>query len=229
MSTTAEIQTTPATALIRQGILDGSITLADILRKVEAAKPASAPAERRPVPLPKVITRAQQEALATLPSVYGKVTPDESRILTSEEIKALYVERKTLDQAAKLAKARTEDIRTIVLNHLDEINEDRAEEFDKDGHVLIADTVAVPGENEVFSWEIREGSPSLSAESLAALDAAGEIDHDLYLSLTDQVRVINEQKVLLALQKNPEVVLDILDRASSAGSKTGAFNVRKAK
>ena len=156
------------------------------------------------MPLPKVITRAQQEALATLPSVYGKVTPDESRILTSEEIKALYVERKTLDQAAKLAKARTEDIRTIVLNHLDEIN-------------------------EVFSWEIREGSPSLSAESLAALDAAGEIDHDLYLSLTDQVRVINEQKVLLALQKNPEVVLDILDRASSAGSKTGAFNVRKAK
>jgi hypothetical protein len=46
--------------------------------------------------------------------------------------------------------------------------------------------------------------------------------------MTTQVRVLDENKVMLELKKHPELI-DALGEAVTKTSQTGSFNVRKAK
>ena len=205
----------------------GTIKLADVVAKV--GPPSEAIEKPVKLPVPAAITSAQTSALEKLSKVFGKVVPKTKRVLTRPEIKDLYEERVTLDSIEKMAKKRKEDIRISVVNHFD--TNALAEDLptDKEGHVLVANTVAVDDTDQAFSWEIREGVPSFSPSLLKDLDEKKEIDHDLYLRLTDQVRVVNEQKVMIELAKDPDTILDLIRKASEAGTPVGSLYVRNQK
>lgn len=207
-------------------IREGKLTIKDVAERV--GPPAEVLAKPEKLPVPADITPKQQAALEKLPKIFGKVVPKTKRLLTIAEIQKVYEERKTLDTIEKMLKDRKVDIRTTVVNHLDT---DRSGEWptDKEGHFLVASTVEVDGSDEAFVWEIQEGKPTFIAEDLKRMDESGEIDHDLYLRLTDSVRVVNEQKVLLELAKDPEMITDLIRKASSAGTTIGKLNLRKQK
>jgi len=217
---------------VRAIIESGSLT--EVLTAIENTKTAEVVVASPSVPT--AITESQRTAIDALPSVYGKVVPTEKRMLQAVEVKALADEREALDELEKMVKVRREAIRTTVVNHMDEAlfsclsdSEREALDLDAEGHVLTAQRLAIPDEAKTFSWEMRETAASLDAEALAALDAEGHIDHDLYLSMTSQVRVIDEMKVMAALQTQPRETLDAIALATKPGKRTGALYIRKAK
>ncbi len=216
------------TALIKTG------SLTEILAALDSAKTTEVVVAEPSLPVQ--ITERQRLAIDTLPSVYGKVVPTEKRMLQPAEVTALAAEREALDELEKMVKVRREAIRTTVVNHMDEslfasLNdaERAALDIDAEGHVLTAQKVAVPNEAKSFSWEIRESAASLDAATLTQMDADGEIDHDLYLSMTTQVRVIDEMKVMAAIQTNPVKAISVIAKATKAGKRVGALYIRKAK
>ena len=203
----------------------GTIKLADVVAKV--GPPSEAIEKPFKLPVPAAITSAQTSALEKLTKVFGKVVPKSKRELTKKEIKDLHEERATLTAIEQMAKKRKEDIRTSVVNHFD-TEKAFIGDFptDKEGHVLVAATVPVDDTDQAFSWEVREGIPSFSPSLLKDLDEKKEIDHDLYLRLTDQVRVVNEQKVMIELAKDPDIILDLIRKTSVAGTPVGSLYVR---
>jgi hypothetical protein len=209
----------------RKKVADGTITLTELTKAI--AKASAAPVPVTKVPLPAVITQKQTEALERLRTIFGTVVPETSRALTALEVNDLMIERETLDEIEKLAKARKESIRTTVLNHID-VTVEGDQPVDKEGHVLKATRVPAPSQGRDFSWEISTRGGTLDAAGLAQLEADGKLDHETYLSMTDQVRVLNENKVMLALQKNPELV-DVLGDAVSTTTQVGSLYVRNLK
>jgi len=208
---------------LKKKVKDGTLDLAELYRLLAA--PADAPKPVAKPPLPAVITDQQKEALAKLIEVFGKVVPTEARALTDEEISDLMEERTTLDQIDKLAEARKKEIRTTVLNHLDQ---DGDGPRDKEGHILTAGRATSPSHGKAFSWEIGQRGGGLDPASLLALVEDGTIDRSVYLEMTTQVRVIDENKVMLALKKHPELI-DALGDAVTKTSQVGSLYVRTAK
>lgn len=219
------------TAVERQ-LADGQIvSLADL--KKALAKPAVQPPAPAKVPLPKQITDTQRAALEILPTVFGMVVPAEKRALTPGELSLLHTERQTLDTVEKMAKARKDDIRTAVVNHLDVQAGDAPDAFrDSEGHILKAAKVVIPGTDQAFSWEVRDGSggdiTDQALQDLAA-DPDSPFTHDDYLAMTSQVRVVDEPKFLLHLRKHPELAAEIAKAITPQGAPVGSLYVRSAK
>jgi hypothetical protein len=220
-------------------IADGSVTLSEIVSTI-VPKVVTEP----PVPFKAgkavVLTPKQVGALQTLPAIFGSVAPLERRKLTGEELTALYEERVVVDEIlAALKKRKEESIRDAIVNHFDVKREDEygdgadgsapAGPRTKDGHVLISDKEDIPGTDKVFSWEVSGGAPEISDELLKRLDAEGKIDHKLYLEITEPVRVLNEQKLLLALSRQPDEAIALIKAASVPTAKKGSLYVRAAK
>ena len=226
------------TGVLGQKIRDGKITLAEVVAILSPPEAEVVPAPSKP-PLPVAITPKVAEALKQLPAVFGSVVPDERRILSDAELTKLLEERDTIDSIIKtLTERKEKSIRTTVLNHLDVALEDElseqperlaATDRDKEGHYYHSAKANVGDTGKAFSWEVQDGSSVLSPEKLKELDEAGEIDHKLYLEITTPVRVINEQKLLLAMGQQPEEVLATIKAASIPGSKKkGSLYVRNA-
>lgn len=220
---------------LSERIRAGKVTLADVV-KVLVPDEVGSTAPPAKIPLPAVITPLAQHALDELGDVFGSVVPTERRILSDDELEQILVERETIDTILKLLETRKSDsIKTTILNHLDVVLEDTltperlAElERDKDGHYYYAEKVEVPGTAKAFSWEVTDGTPQLSPAKLKELDEAGEIDHALYLEITEPIRTVNEQKLLLAMSKRPEEVLKVVRAASIPAKKKGSLYVRNA-
>jgi hypothetical protein len=211
----------------------GTLDLKELLGEIAPApKPFPAPSQ---VPLSRVITATQQVAIDSLPEVFGKVVPTERRELEVKEIPLLMQERLTLDQVSKMANERIEDIKVIVHNHLDsEVEQEFQSQEEQDsaprdakGYYVHPGKVPDLESGKAFTREVREASPSLDAEALKALVDDGDLDHDQYLSMTTQTRVLDEAKVLLAVRKHPELV-KALAMATRPGGKTTAIYVRNA-
>lgn len=222
-------------ALVRQVVAkieDGAVSLSDLL-KIVAAKPDPLPVPEH-LPLPAQITPDQRKALERLPEVFGRVVPVERCSLQPVEVKALHVERETLDEIEKMAAKRKEGIRTAVCNHLDvlfertQAEEAQAAPRDKDGHYVVAGKTPIPDSDKCFSREVRGGAVALSPALLQALVEAGELEHDDYLAMTTQERVLDENKVMLRLKKKPNLV-SVLAKATTVGHSTASLYVRKQK
>jgi hypothetical protein len=218
---------------LTEKIREGKVSLADVVKVLVPEAPTEALEEYK-IPLPATITAKAKAALEKLPEVYGGVVPTERRKLTDEELTALLAERDVCDTIKKLVEARKDSgIRTSILNHMDVVLEEtlteeqlKALERDKDGHYYSSAQVTVPESDQVFSWEVSPGTATLSPQKLKELDAAGEIDHKLYLEITEPVRVVNEQRLLLAMSKDPETVLALVKAASKPAKKKGSLYVR---
>ncbi len=210
---------------LKQKLASGKVTVAELAKFL--ARPEEVVAEAR-VPLPTAITPKQKDALERLELLFGTTAPEAVRTLTAFEIDCLMDERLTLDEVETMVKTRKADIRTIVLNHIDaENSQDTDSPRDKEGHIL-KESKLPPSSGQTFSWEVSTRGGTLEASALKALDESGELDHDDYLAMTDQVRVVNEAKVMELLKKKPELI-DKLAQAVSRTSRVGSLYVRKAK
>lgn len=220
--------------LVVEQVNQGSVSFDDVLKAIAPA--VVPPALTAAVPLPKTaaLSNAQQQALARLPQVFGQVVPTERRPLQPAEIAALIDEKEVLDEVKKLAESRTsEGIRTAIFNHLDiEIEKSLGEEpplRDKNGHyVAPGECLGTSGSGKRFTREVRGGAPELSAEALKALadDEDEDFTHDDYLAMTTAVRQVDENKVMLALKKNPNLI-HAIRKATVRPAPTTALYLRK--
>jgi hypothetical protein len=213
MTPTTAVDTHIDRTALKRKVADGTIKLPDLWKALAVPAPSEVVAQ---APLPAVITEKQSAALAHLPEVFGKVIPTEVRALTPDEVTTLMDERLTLDEIAALAEDRKKEIRN------DETPRD------KEGHVLTAAKIPAPEFGKVFSWELRNNGGTLNPDALLALVEAGTIDRQVYLDMTTQVRVVDENKFMLQLKKHPELI-DVLGDAVTETSQTGSFYVRKQK
>jgi hypothetical protein len=225
MTTTTAVDTHIDRTALKRKVADGTIKLPDLWKALAVPAPSEVVAQ---APLAAVITEKQTAALSHLPEVFGKVIPTEVRSLTEDEVATLMDERLTLDEIAALAEDRKKEIRTTVLNHIDEEIDDDDAPRDKEGHVLTAAKIPAPEFGKVFSWELRNNGGTLNTSALLDLVEAGTIDRQIYLDMTTQVRVVDENKVMLQLKKHPELI-DALGDAVTETSQTGSFYVRKQK
>lgn len=219
-------------ALVQQALVQinsGSVSLADLLKAL-SPKQQSAPV---PAVLPKPAEIAEKEraAMARVPDVFGQVVPTERRALEPVEVKALVIEKQTLDEVKKMAARRLDDIVITVHNHLDVEIEEALEEAnrplrDEKGHYVSAGQAPAPGEDQQFTREVKNYAASLSLESLKLRENLGLLSHEDFLAMTTQIRVIDEAKIMQVLRKKPELIKDIA-AATTAGKQGTSVQLRK--
>lgn len=207
-------------------INDGAVTLDKVLatiapQPVEEAAPAT-------LPVPREITQEEEQALVKVSEVFGKVTPTERRKLTPEEISKLIEEKETLDTLKKMADSRLDEgVKVAIHNHLDVEAEEQGLTKDArrnaNGHYIIGgEARGTANAPKRFTREVRNPKPSINAARLQEL-----VDHDTWLAITRPERVLDENKLMLALRKNPELILKMAE-ATEIGKPVVSINLRKA-
>lgn len=210
-----------------QKVEEGSISLDELLTAITPADSKPVPAPSRP-PLPLKLTDEQQAALKKVTEVYCKVVPTERRELEPAEVAALVEEKSVLDQIKKMAEARHKDIRAIIFNHMDVeaertgLADESTPREEKTGHyILEGEVYGTPDAPGGFKRTISNYAPSVSEAALKALaddPTVEDFTHDDYLAMTEQTRVLNENKMMLHLKKRPELI-SLLTKAITPGSK----------
>lgn len=208
------------------------VKLSDLVKEI--APPPAAPSAPAKTPLPAVITEEQRQALERFTEVFGSVVPTERRALTPDESALLGQERDTVDTVLKMAEARKESIKVTVANHLDVLLEEQGvpkdATKDANGHYVVAQKEPA-ADGFVWSREVRQGSSNLDPATLKALvddPDFPEFTHQDYLAMTEQVRVIEENRFMLHLKKNPQL-LRAIQQATKSTPSTAAIYVRAAK
>lgn len=184
------------------------------------------------------MTEDLKQALALLPKVFGQVQVTEIRSLTEDERAALGEEQDVIAAIQDVLKIRDAAIKESVRHHMDlkavaegKVTEDT--ETDAHGHYVVAakgkpERVAIPGTDKEWSREYRSGKVEIDADRLRDMDEAGEIDHEVYLSFTKQVRVFDEARAMAAMEKDPSL-LHVFRKLIKRGRPSLSLYVRKAK
>lgn len=205
----------------------GAISLDDVLAAIAPTPKIEDDASDR-LPIPREITEEEKQALVKVTEVYGKVVPTERRKLTSDEVSALVEEKETLDTLRKMAEKRMDDgIKVAIHNHLDIEAEEKGiakgASRNADGHYILNGEVrGNPDTPKRFTRETRTSKPRINAVKLKEI-----LDHETWLSITTQVRMLDESKLMIALRKNPELIVKLQD-AIEPGSTVVSLNLRKA-
>lgn len=240
---TAATNTTVATTSNATGALklDTAKSWADVVRAAIAAEAKATQAEAAPVvetPLPKplVLSPEEEAALKAFATQATNLTvPPNRRMMTTEELFSVNTFLATTKVVAKVVKRATEDtIKPAFHNHFDvKAEKDGVADprttprHPKSGHYLLEDKTSgkVSGLKASAERELRGGTVSLTEEGLKGLVDSGEISHQEYLAMTRQVRVVDEDAVLAAVKKNPELVQK-LRKATSVSDPTIALTIR---
>lgn len=184
--------------------------------------------------IPKVVKVTPKVAAAVdaLSLTVARDTPAltvlERRTLTEAEIDLLSDERIALDVLAKYVEARKEAMRSMIFNHFDvkveeavavaAANADLPDEErlplppldDKGEHYLMADVVPTSDGEKKWVRQLSEKAPTLTADALdevAHTKAVGDaFTHDDYLACTRQVRVLDEEAMLIRMRTKPEII-----------------------
>lgn len=222
----------PLVAAAIDQINRGNITLADVLN-ILAPTPEADEVVKGQIPLPQIITEEQEAALKKVVDVFGKVVPQERRILAPEEVSALVEEKETLDTLIKMAKSRLDNgIKVAIHNHLDVVAEEQGLTKDAtrngDGHWNVnGEVFGDEGVSKKFTREVRVSSPSVTLADLEALVDDEDVDftHEDLLAITTQTRVMDDNKLMLYLKKKPSLVM-ALSKAVRPGKATASINLR---
>lgn len=210
------------------------VSLADLVRTVDAAQAEITPPKPYTGPLPKKVTVSPTDVVtlsrfATLAE--SAEWPTERRELTELEKNSLLhllVAEKTLKA---LVERVEKSLKPAIFNHLDVQAErtgaaNQATPRHKDGYYILDGEVTIEGLGYKATRETRAGTVSLTAEDLAQLENEGTITHDEFLKLTRQVRVVEEAHLMAQLADNPDLAQKIA-LATKQGSPTVALNLRK--
>lgn len=217
---------------IAAAINTGSISWDDLLKALAPETPEDVSVEVAPL---QPITDIHRQAIELLDKVYGQVAPLERRTLQGQELHDLHEERDILKTVETLAKERTNQIRTYILNHADILAEqdglNKTAMREKDGHYATARRIPIPDTDMDWSVEPREGVASLDVNILKALAASDEVPdftHEDYIAMTTQTRVFDESKAMKMLAARPELV-EVVQRATVRGKPSVTVTARKHK
>lgn len=226
-----------------------AVSLSDITALL--AKPApAAPVPTKPA-LPAEILEVEKTALELLPKVFGQVVPAEVRALEPAEVSGVLSERTVLNVIAKMATNRLDGIRTTMLNHGDEVLRETVDEEvlgrakrTKDGHIIpsnlvdregnVIDGLSIKGlssDDTEFAITPVKGSVGFSKEALEAIakdEDDDRLDWKTYLKMTTQTRVFDQEKAIIELRKDPEL-LSVIAECTTTGQPTVQVRQPKAK
>lgn len=207
-------------------------TLGDVLSHVAPAVVSPPPVEP-PLPKPPALAKKAADATATLPmALAGLVVPNTRRKLTTDELKA-YTEAWEQTKIVKAAVGKVEDsLKPVFFNHFDAVARERGLEKantprTKDGWLVIPDesSASVPGLDKKLTREVSKGTANFGMNDLVAMEAAGEITHERFLKLTNQVRVLDESAVMDEIAEDPELRALIAKRIKVTGA-NASLNLR---
>jgi hypothetical protein len=211
---------------VRGVLANPKASFADVLDALHAEPAYLAPKVTHVVPKPVAVSPPQVDALEGLVEKLDSAKwPTVRRALRRSEVEDLNALFADLSEAEKLLKAVREAARTAALNHRDVVAEDKGlvstdTPTDKDGHYLVKHPELdglfdIHSQSEVITTKVTPPSVSVSAESVFAhVDddhaftgegAQVALTRGDYLAVTDQVRVVNEAKLLRRVADKPEL------------------------
>lgn len=208
-------------------------TVSDVFKAVAAA---AVPTEFRlqpPLPgSPKLSPEVTQVlkglsgtlASLELPSTYRQLTPAEQEdvIQVVQDVRA----------ALKGLKKSEDQLKAAAFNHFDavaladpEVEVTDEVQRTKEGWLILPDdeSLAVDDLDTKLTREVSQGSVSLAEPALRALAEHGDITHREYLSMTTATRVTDEDKVMAAIKKNPELAIKLAKATSATASKASLY------
>lgn len=188
----------------------------------------------------KAVTLTEQEkaALTAFASQLGEaVWPTTRRQLKQPELRKLVELLTTTKDLKKLVERVEGAEKTALFNHFDVCAEKDADDpanpaispRHKDGFYIREDTEngSVPDLPVKVTREVKSASVALSAEKLLELVITGEISRETYLSLTKQVRVIDEDAVMREIKRDPGLISVLKAATVVTKAATVSMNLRK--
>jgi len=208
--------------------------LADRLVSPDRVLPKDEPA---PAAAPQVkVTDTLKAALTRLPKVFARVSPTERRTLEQDELVRLTEEVLTIDAVTTQLGERREAIAETIRNHMDVAAEKtggedglaRIAEGKAKGHYLLGRKgepfeISVPGYRSGWQQRYVKGTSKIEGQRLAGLLRDGIITTREFNSCTRTVRVLDEDKLAVAIRKNPGRFLQILARITRKGAPSASL------
>lgn len=201
------------------------------------------------LPEPLTATSEIRSALKILSTTFNKTVVTDRRTLSTEEIAAIGVEYKAMQDVLKLLETRAEQIKEIVRTHQDVEAEEKGQAFprtvirnnnvvaaaterDKHGHYILAakgspQDTGIPGTTLKFSTQFSSGRTSENLGAIEQMFLAGEIDETAYKAMTVVRRVPDADKIRQYVLKTGEV--SILGRIVKKGRNSTALYLRALK
>lgn len=193
-----------------------------------AATEPPAPVVRPSTPLPQnPELNASSAVLLDLSSQLANLElPDTHRQLSPAEQKAVVDALAALKPVVKALTASESQIKAALFNHFDDeaakkglIDEETPRT--KEGWAVLEGEVASGAHRAVR--QVSNGSISLPLSGLEELEERGEISHGEFLAMTTQTRVVDEDKVLSWMRKNPGRVSSLASATTRQGDKASLY------
>lgn len=215
----------------------GSFTVADLADKlVSPDRTLDSSAPFPPVPSQVEVTDTLKARMRQLPSVFGKVRPSTRRELEPTELTALSDEVSVIDALTTILGERREQIGEAVRVHQDVHAErtgdasgaTRIAEGKAQGHYLLAkpgkphDT-EVPGYKGTWQQRFVKGKSRIDEKLLTGLVRDGVITAAEYSKITRPVRVLDNDKLAVAIRRNPGRFLRILASITRKGAPSASL------
>jgi hypothetical protein len=188
------------------------------------------------VPAKLSITDAVKARMRQLPSVFAKVSPETRRELEPSELTGLSDEINVIDALTDLLSKRREQIAEYARVHMDVEAErlgktegkTRIAEGKAAGHWLLAGpgdphNVTVPGYEDAWQQRYVKGSSTVDAKILAKLVLSGAITQAEFNAMTRTTRVLDKDKMAVAIRKNPGRFLQILASITKKGAPSASL------
>lgn len=196
------------------------------------------PAAKTPTAKAVALTDQEKVALTAFADQLGTVVwPSSRRQLTKPELRKLVELLATTKDLKKLVERVEAGEKIALFNHFDVCAEKDTDNpanpalspRHKDGFYIREDTEngAVPDLPQKVTREVKSASVELSAEKLFDLVLAGEITREKYLSLTKQVRIIDEEAVMREVKQNPGMIPVLKAATVVTRAATVSMNLRK--
>jgi hypothetical protein len=229
-----EVVTTPTLANVRKALSQPKATVSTVLK---AARPEADKLDLAQTPLPQN-PGLNEDAWDAIEKVAGLLAelelPNRRRQMTEGERERVTRVYEALQKAQSGLERSRAQIKIAAFNHADAEAAERGlitaeTQFTKEGWAIIDDreSLAVPGMEKKLTREVSGGKVTLPLANLQALVEDEKLDRADLNAMTRQIRVVDEDRVLAWLRKNPERA-EILAEATEIGKSTANFWLRDA-
>lgn len=227
-----EIVPTSTVSDVRKALAKPKATVGDVLK---AARPEAYKLELAETPLPQDpgLNEEAWDAIEQVAGLLGALElPDRRRQMTKgerEEITRVY---EKLQKAMEGLTRSRDQIKIAAFNHADAEAAAQGKitaetQFTREGWAIVEDktSMAVEGLDKKLTREVSGGKVTLPLENLQLLVEDEKIAPQDFYAMTRQIRVVDEDRVLAWLRKNPEKA-EVLAEATEIGKSTASFWLR---
>jgi hypothetical protein len=227
-----EIVPTSTVANVRKALAKPKASVGEVLK---VARPEAYKLELAETPLPQNpgLNEEAWDAIEQVAGLLGALElPEHRRQMTKGEREQVTRVYEQLQKAMEGLNRARDQIKIAAFNHADaeaaaqgKITDET--QFTKEGWAIVEDktSMAVPGLDKKLTREVSGGKVTLPLENLQGLVEDEKIDSKDFYAMTRQVRVVDEDRVLAWLRKNPEKA-EVLAEATEIGRATASFWLR---